>query len=63
LLSDTLFGESDVAYFLLFVGLLVFAIGLFFCGPEHFRNASSKGKKLDQKSIEIRPDFRPFLSR
>lgn len=30
LLSDTLFGESDLAYFLMFVGPIVFAIGLLF---------------------------------
>jgi len=30
MLSDTLFGESDLAYFLMFVGPIVFTIGLFF---------------------------------
>jgi uncharacterized membrane protein YjdF len=30
LLSDTLFGQSDIAYFLVFVSLILFPIGLFF---------------------------------
>lgn len=30
ILSDTLFGESDLAYFLMFFGPIVFIIGLFF---------------------------------
>ena len=44
LLSDTLFGESDLAYFLMFVGPIAFTLGLFFVVVSIFEMLVAKVK-------------------